>query len=81
LIKIIFWLQAFAAPIIVFGVIAFLIYNKTTNASIAILIFSVGIVTGIILAEFIRRKYGLENFFAVIHGSDGSDEKVEKKSR
>jgi len=81
LIKIIFWLQAFGAPVIVFGAIAFFVYNKTSNAFICTLIFSVGIVGGIFFAEFIRRKYGLENFFAMIYGSEGTDEKIEKKSK
>jgi hypothetical protein len=62
LIRIIFWLQAFAAPIILFGLIG--IWIGSLDAIIVLLI--AGTVTGIILAEYIRRKIGLEIFFARI---------------
>jgi hypothetical protein len=38
-----------------------------------------GAVAGIILAEYIRRKIGLEIFFARIYGSNQMDEKRKKK--
>ena len=39
----------------------------------------VGAVTGVILAEYIRRKIGLEIFFARIYGQNEMDEKLKKK--
>jgi hypothetical protein len=75
LIRIIFWLQAFAAPIILFGLIG--IWIGSLDAIIVLLI--AGTVTGIILAEYIRRKIGLEIFFARIYGPNEMDEKIKKK--
>jgi hypothetical protein len=68
LVRIVFWLQAFAGPVILFGLIAFLIYNKTENLTVAVILLSIGIINGILLVEFIRRKYGLESFLPEFTG-------------
>ena len=75
LIRIIFWLQAFAAPIIICGLIAFIISSE--KLFIPLLVF--GGVVGIIVAEYIRRKIGLEIFFARIYGPNEMDKKFEKE--
>jgi len=36
----------------------------------------VGVLGGILLAEFIRRKYGLEKFFANLYGSTTMKDKT-----
>jgi hypothetical protein len=64
-----YWLQVFAAPVVLFGVISLIVYSKTENKIVAIIFLFVGFLGGIILAEFIRRKYGLEKFFANLYGS------------
>ena len=69
LIRMLYWLQAFAAPVIFFGFVAILVYSKTQNKTIAIVLLATGFLGGIFLAEFIRRRYGLEDFFAGIYGS------------
>ena len=74
-IRIIFWLQAFAAPVILFGLIAFWI----NSISFFIPLLVIGAVAGIVLAENIRRKIGLEIFFARIYGPNEMDEKLKKK--
>jgi len=38
--------------------------GKAEKKTVAIILFSLGVLGGILLAEFIRRKYGLEKFFA-----------------
>jgi hypothetical protein len=68
-VRILYWLQVFAAPVILFGLISLLFYSKTENKIVAIIFLSVGFLGGIFLAEFIRRKYGLEKFFANLYGS------------
>ncbi|MGK2862907.1 MAG: hypothetical protein ACSLE0_13310 [Chitinophagaceae bacterium] len=79
LIRILFWLQAFAGPFIFFGLMAFLAYSKgEQNKNIAIGLLAAGAVTGIILAEWIIRKYGLETFFGRIYGPNEMDEKLKK---
>ena len=79
-VRLLFWLQAFAGPVILFGLIAFVVYNKTGNMNLAIILLSIGFLAGIFLAEFIRRKFGLENFFARIYGPNDMDKKNGKKN-
>ncbi len=74
-IRIIFWLQAFAAPVILFGLIG--LWNNKIDFFIPLLI--IGAIAGIVLAEYIRRKIGLEIFFARIYGPNEMDEKLKKK--
>ncbi len=73
-VRIMFWLQAFACPAIIFGIISFFV---PPNLQIVILI--IGGILGIVLAEYIRRKFGLETFFARIYGPNEMDEKLKKK--
>ena len=80
-VRLLFWLQAFAGPLILFGLIAFVFYNKTGNMNLAIILLSIGFFAGIFLAEFIRRKFGLENFFARIYVPKDMDKKNGKKTK
>jgi len=75
LIRIIFWLQAFVAPVILFGLIGFLIGSMRLFVPLLI----IGGVAGIIVAEYIRRKIGLETFFARRYGPNEMDKKQKKK--
>jgi len=65
-----------AAPVLLFGLISLIVYSKTENKIVAIILFSVGVLGGILLAEFIRRKYGLEKFFANLYGSTTMKDKT-----
>jgi hypothetical protein len=70
LINLVFWIQAFAGPVLVMGLIALFVYSKGEKFKLlAIIIQVTGVITGIIVAELIRRKYGLDNFFGNIRGS------------
>ena len=81
LIRILFWLQAFAAPLLVFGLLAFVLYSKGEhNKGIAIFVLALGAIAGTVLAEWIRRKYGLETFFSKIYGSPELDEQEKKEN-
>jgi hypothetical protein len=75
LVRIIYWLHTFAAPVILFGLIGFAIGNET----LLYVLLIVGAIAGIILSEYIRRKFGLETFFARIYGPNEMDEKLKKK--
>jgi hypothetical protein len=68
-------MQAFAAPVILFGLIGFWI----GSIDVLIILLIAGAIAGIILAEYIRRKIGLEIFFARIYGPNQMDEKRKKK--
>ena len=76
LVTIAFWLQAFAAPVILFGLIGLAIGNET----VFYVLLGIGILAGIIMAEYIRRKIGLDTFFARIYGPNEMDKKVGKKT-
>ena len=77
LVTIAFWLQAFAAPVILFGLISLAIGNEIAFYAL----LSIGVITGIIVAEYIRRKIGLDTFFARIYGPNEMDKKVGKKTK
>jgi hypothetical protein len=82
LVRIIYWLQAFAAPVILFGLIALWVYSKGEKYPVpAILLLAIGVVTGVVLAEYIRRKIGLETFFSGISDSRAIDEKLKEKKK
>ncbi|MBL7721181.1 MAG: hypothetical protein JNK98_04230 [Chitinophagaceae bacterium] len=77
LVTIAFWLQAFAAPVILFGLIGLAISNET----VFYVLLGIGILARIIMAEYIRRKIGLDTFFARIYGPNEMDKKVGKKTK
>lgn len=76
LVTIVFWLQAFAAPFILFGLIGLAFRDETTF----FVLLGIGVVAGIIVAEYIRRKIGLDVFFGRIYGPNEMDKKIRKKS-
>lgn len=74
----IYWLWAFAVPVIVSGLPAWYLYEKAhKNLPYSILLLIAGIVSGIITAEAIRRKYGLVSFFSRVSATPDLDEKEE----
>ena len=75
LISVLFWLQAFTSPVILFAVIWFF----TDSEKLFMPFMIAGGVIGIIVAEYIRRKIGLDVFFARIYGPNEMDEKLKKK--
>lgn len=75
IINAIFWLWLFIVPAGILGVIAFLFYNKSaTNLIYSIIIAIIGIISGVLLEEYIRKKYGLDNFFGSLIGNSGDKE-------
>jgi hypothetical protein len=74
-INIIYWLQAFAAPVILFGFIGLL----TDSANFFISLIIIGAILGVVFAEYIRRKIGLDTFFGKLYGTNEMDEKIKKK--
>lgn len=74
IITVCFWIQAFAAPVLLFGLIAF----GTGSEKIFIPLLITGAIAGIFLAEYIRRKIGLDTFFGRIYGPNSMDDKQKK---
>ena len=71
-INMIFWLQAFIAPVLLGGFIGLAV----GSVRLTIILLIVGAIAGIIIAEYIRRKIGLSTFFGSLYGSS---EKLKKK--
>jgi hypothetical protein len=65
------WILVFLSPVLAFGFAAVAIYiTNVKNVIISILVFSVGIIIGVILAERIRRKSGCANYLGRILATD-----------
>jgi hypothetical protein len=59
-----FWLWVFIVPAGGIGFLALWSYLKSpSNLIYSIIIAVIGIVVGIVLAEYVRKRYGLDNFF------------------
>ncbi|MEP7372949.1 MAG: hypothetical protein ABI675_06125 [Chitinophagaceae bacterium] len=81
LIRVLFWLQAFAAPFLLSGLLSFFIFSKGIHTKdLAIILLVSGVFAGTVLAERIRRKYGLETFFSKIYGSPELDDPKKKEN-
>lgn len=85
-INTIYWLGIFIVPRGILSFFGVWIYLKNeSNLSYSIILIVVGILLGIFLAEKIRKKYGLSNFFGRlsatpdIDGGNILDKKEEKK--
>jgi hypothetical protein len=64
-INLIYWLWLFIVPTGVMALLGFLLFSKSTeNTPYFILLSIIGAVLGIWLAEYVRKTYGLDNFFA-----------------
>jgi hypothetical protein len=74
IIHLVFWLWLFLVPTGLLGFIAWYQYAKNPkNTVIPILILTAGICLGVFIAEFVRRKYGLDSFFGSIKASRDFD--------
>lgn len=63
----IFWLQIFLCPMLVGGIIAFLIYNSNPALLVLSIFFlALGFILGIVIAERIRRKHGCSRYLSRI---------------
>ena len=70
LINTIYWLWLFIVPSGIFSFIGYWIYLKdSSNIAYSIILSVTGITLGIYLAERVRKKYGLSNFFGRISES------------
>lgn len=78
----IYWLWAFAVPVIVTGLPAWYFYEKNhNNLPWSVLLLIAGIIAGVITAETIRKKYGLVNFFSRVSATPDLDEKKESTEK
>jgi uncharacterized membrane protein len=75
------WLSVFIVPAGIVFFIAFLLYNKSSAfLPLSIIITAIGMYLGFRLAEYIRKKYGLLDFFAKLLSTPELEEKNSQKS-
>jgi hypothetical protein len=75
------WLSIFIVPAGIFFFIAFLLYNKSAAfLPLSVIISIIGLYLGFRLAEYIRKKYGLVDFFAKLLSTPELEEKNPQKS-
>lgn len=75
MVNILFWLQAFASPVILCAMIGF----ATGRESALWILLGAGVITGIIVAEYIRKRIGLSAFFARLYSHPPQTDKDIKK--
>jgi hypothetical protein len=68
LVEALSWLAIFIAPTMIGLVIGVYLYFKTGNYTLTLIPAVIGVVTGVLFAERIRRKYGCSNFFGRLRG-------------
>ena len=76
LVNILFWLQAFASSLIIAAIIGWAIGRET----VFWILLAAGLVSGTLLAEYIRRKIGLSVFFARLYSNPPQPDADSKKS-
>lgn len=75
-IGLVFWLWLFIIPTGMMGFFGFLLYKKSPgNWPYFIFLSAFGIMAGVVLAEHIRKKYGLDHFFSRIIAAPEFDKK------
>lgn len=77
-VRIFLWLQAFGAVMLGFGLLIFILNRSFNNDTLTIILIITGAVAGIVVAEYIRRKWGLEEFFGRIYGPNNMDRRKPK---
>jgi uncharacterized membrane protein YeaQ/YmgE (transglycosylase-associated protein family) len=76
LVNAIYWLEVFIIPSGIIGFIALWLYiDKAIGMFLSILLGAIGIVAGILLAEYIRKHYGLVSFFSRLSSTPDIDDK------
>jgi len=82
-VEIIFWVAIFCSPLLIGAAIAFIIYiNAPKLEWLSIGVGSLGVLTGILVAERIRRKYGCTQFMSrlISISVSSSIDKFDKKN-
>jgi len=86
-INAIYWVSIFIIPAGISGFIGLWYYvDSHDNLILSIILGAIGVILGIVLAEFMRRKYGLDNYFGRLSATpdidggnimDKNDEEIE----
>jgi hypothetical protein len=72
----IYWLWLFIVPSGIIGFIALWLYiNNAIGIYLSIFMGVTGLISGVLLAEYIRKHYGLNNFFSRLSSTPDIDDK------
>jgi hypothetical protein len=75
-----YWLGIFLSPFLTSGLLAYITYfSLAWPLYISIVLLIGGCICGILLAEYIRKKYGCSAFWARLSGSPHIEEKNDKQ--
>ena len=74
-IEILYWLLIALCPIIATSIISSFIWNLSESLLWCIIMEGCGILAGIYLAEYIRKKYDCSNFYSKLMNTSDLDEK------
>jgi len=79
-IEIIYWILFFLSPFLAFTIIAVIFYlNNPSNHWLPVTLLIIGVISGIVLAERIRRKHGTANYMGTLWGNAESTENEPNK--
>ena len=73
-IEILYWLLIALCPIIVTSIISFFVWKLSESLLSCVITEGCGILAGIYLAEYIRKKYGCSNFYSKLMNTSDLDE-------
>ena len=80
-VDVMFWLWLFILPTSLLGIMGFLLYDASSeNLPYFILLLIFGVILGVVFAEYIRNRYGLDYFFSRIIATlelDDKDDAIE----
>jgi hypothetical protein len=78
LVNVIYWLHLFIGPIIITGLI---IFFAGPSKNVIVIMLGFGALVGISLAEYVRRKIGLSEFFSGLYRSGKINEAGKNKDQ
>lgn len=82
LVNIFFWVWLFIVPTAILGFLSFVVYKRSTdNLFFSIILLLIGVILGIALAEYIRKKYGLDIFFGKLLSTPELDDDNPRDNR
>ncbi len=80
-INVFYWLGLFISPVLIFCFVAFWLYsNKTIPLTLSVLIGVTGVISGIVIAEYVRKRYGLNNFWSGVSTNLQQDRNIREEN-
>ena len=79
IIEVVYWLLFFLSPFLISAIISVLIYfNNPNNHWLPFSVLILGVLSGIVLSERIRRKYGTSNYMGRLWGNSEMEDNPQR---